>query len=249
MEHHFNIEVASKCGVCEAIMLNNILFWVKHNEANKTNYYDGCYWTFNSLSAFSKLFPYWSKKQLERILKSLEINELIKTGNYNKLPFDRTKWYTVTDKTLKMYGSAIPSCISSISPNGKMDEAKKENGTTEKGRPIPYINTDNKTQIINRNNKKEKGMNALIESYTDNTDLKECIKDFIKMRAAIKKPLTDRALKILLDKLDKLESTEDRKIKVLEQSIMNSWQGIFVLKEEVTDYVKSTSNKYDPFDL
>lgn len=119
--------------------------------------------------------------------------------------------------------------------------------------PIKEKFKDNNTVINNTsnntNNKKEKGMNALIESYSDNTDLKECIKDFIKMRAAIKKPLTDRALKILLDKLDKLESTEDRKIKVLEQSIMNSWQGIFPLKEEVTEHVKSTSNKYDPFDL
>lgn len=110
-------------------------------------------------------------------------------------------------------------------------------------------NTVINNTINNTNNKKEKGMNVLIENYTDSTDLRECIKDFIKMRAAIKKPLTDRALKILLDKLDKLESTEDRKIKVLEQSIMNSWQGIFPLKEEVNGRVKCTSDKYDPFDI
>lgn len=126
----------------------------------------------------------------------------------------------------------------------------KENFNT----PIKENFKDNNTvinnTINNTNNKKEKGMNALIESYTESNDLRECIKDFIKMRAAIKKPLTDRALKILLDKLDKLESTEDRKIKVLEQSIVNSWQGIFELKEEVTKHVvKSTSSNYDPFDI
>ncbi|QEH68617.1 helix-turn-helix domain-containing protein [Cellulosilyticum sp. WCF-2] len=115
--------------------------------------------------------------------------------------------------------------------------------------PIKEKFKDNNTVINNTINKKEKGMNALIESYSDNADLKECIKDFIKMRAAIRKPLTDRALKILLDKLDKLESTEGRKIKVLEQSIMNSWQGIFPLKEEVNERVKCTSDKYDPFDI
>ncbi len=119
--------------------------------------------------------------------------------------------------------------------------------------PIKEKFKDNNTvinnTINNTNNKKEKGINALIESYSDSTDLRECIRDFIKMRAAIKKPLTDRALKILLDKLDKLESTEDRKIKVLEQSIVNSWQGIFELKEEVTKNVNSTSCSYDPFDL
>lgn len=98
-------------------------------------------------------------------------------------------------------------------------------------------NTNTNKQILITNTKerikKEKGgINALIESYTDNTDLKECIKDFIKMRTAKKKPVTDRALKMLLDKLDSLETSNERKIKVLEQSILNSWQGIFPLKEE-----------------
>lgn len=98
-------------------------------------------------------------------------------------------------------------------------------------------NTITNKQILNTSTKekvkKEKGgINVLIESYTDNTDLKECIKDFIKMRTAKKKPVTDRALKMLLDKLDSLETSNERKIKVLEQSILNSWQGIFPLKEE-----------------
>lgn len=118
--------------------------------------------------------------------------------------------------------------------------------------PIGVNDQDNNTIInntINNKKEKEKGIDILIKNYTENTELKECIRDFIKMRAAIKKPVTDRALKILLDKLDRLESTEDKKIKVLEQSIMNSWLGIFPLKEEVNEHVKCTSDKYDPFDI
>jgi hypothetical protein len=52
------------------------------------------------------------------------------------------------------------------------------------------------------------------------------------MRKAIKHQLTDRALKMTLAKLDSLSSTDEGKIKILEQSIFHSWQGVFPLKEE-----------------
>ena len=116
-------------------------------------------------------------------------------------------------------------------PSVKLHVHQEENYTTTSTNTI--INKTNNNTITKEKIKKEKGgINALIESYTDNTDLKECIEDFIKMRTAKKKPVTDRALKMLLDKLDNLETTDDRKIKVLEQSILNSWQGIFPLKED-----------------
>lgn len=118
-------------------------------------------------------------------------------------------------------------------------------------------NTIINNTINNTKNKKEKGgMNALIDNYTSNSDLKECLKDFIKMRAAKKKPMTDRALKMLLSELDKLASEDTIKIKILEQSILNSWQGVFPLKNYEKDggtYGNGTSsngkNSTDPFDI
>ena len=58
MIHSFDIEVAKKYGITEAILLNNINFWIEKNKANEINFYDGYYWTFNSKKAFSELFPY-----------------------------------------------------------------------------------------------------------------------------------------------------------------------------------------------
>ena len=64
---------------------------------------------------------------------------------------------------------------------------------------IGNSNTKNKEKD---NNKKEKESNLdkIISSYTNNNDLAETIKDFIKMRKTIKSPLTDRALKGILNK-------------------------------------------------
>lgn len=70
--------------------------------------------------------------------------------------------------------------------------------------------------------------NEQVENYTNNEELKKVIYEFIKMRKKIKKPLTDYALELILKKLDKF----DNKIEVLEQSIINSWQGIFEIKKE-----------------
>lgn len=74
----------------------------------------------------------------------------------------------------------------------------------------------------------------LIFAYTENNNLVEALNDFVKMRKTIKKPLTERALKNLLIKLDKIASNDNEKIEILDNSINHCWQGIFELKKEKT---------------
>lgn len=95
----FNPKVAQKIGTDAAIMLANIKFWVDKNRANGKNFHDGRYWTYNSVSAFEKLFWYLSKSQIRTCLKKLEEGGYIETGNYNKSPYDKTKWYCVIENT------------------------------------------------------------------------------------------------------------------------------------------------------
>ena len=52
------------------------------------------------------------------------------------------------------------------------------------------------------------------------------------MRKAIKKPLTTRALELMINKLKKITSNTNEQIQILNNSIMNNWLGIFPLKEE-----------------
>ena len=70
--HYFDIHIAELYGVNCAVILQNIWHWIKKNEANGTNYYDGNYWTYNSTKAFKELFPYLSQKQIETALKKLQ---------------------------------------------------------------------------------------------------------------------------------------------------------------------------------
>ena len=48
MEHSFDIEVAKKYGITEAVLLKNFYFWIEKNRTNNLNYFDGKYWTYNS---------------------------------------------------------------------------------------------------------------------------------------------------------------------------------------------------------
>lgn len=105
---------------------------------------------------------------------------------------------------------------------------------------IEYENEDeikNKNENIQEKNIKSKGSkrnayDKLIQEYTDNDKLKTAVYSFIEMRKSIKKPLTDYALKLTFGKLDKLADNDADKIKILNQSIVNCWQGVFELKND-----------------
>lgn len=86
----------------------------------------------------------------------------------------------------------------------------------------------------NKFNNKEEDINSILKMQP--IELQEPLKDFLKMRKAIKHPMTTRAFKLLLNKLNKLSDNEETQIKILEQSILHSWQDIYTLKE---DKVKS----------
>lgn len=115
MNHSFNTKVAKEYGIEEAILLENIFFWCLKNEKNNKNYFNGQYWTYNSVKAFSEMFDYMTPKKIASALKKLEDDELIATGCYNANKYDRTKWYAITDKG---------KCILQ---NGQMENPEKKN--------------------------------------------------------------------------------------------------------------------------
>lgn len=92
------------------------------------------------------------------------------------------------------------------------------------------------TETVGKKESKPKnGYGEIINSYTDNEELRTALWEFIKMRKLIKKPMTDRALKGIMNKLDTLASADTEKIAILDQSIQNSWQGVFELRQDKTN--------------
>lgn len=177
MEHHFNIKLAEEFGILEAVLINHIYYWVEHNAANNKNFYDGCYWTYNSIKAFAELFPYANERQIKYALKKLQEIGIIKTGNYNKVAYDRTLWYAFTKKGL----SILQKC--------GFHWTKLSNGNDEIVQPIPYIkpdkNTNNKPNTIVSPQAKlcaEKLRDKILEIYPNNVGAKkkDCVERWAK---------------------------------------------------------------------
>lgn len=132
MVHFFDVDVAKEYGINAAVILCNLAFWIKKNEANEKHFHNGTYWTYNSRKAFQSLFPYLGKKQIECALLKLADNGIIVTGNYNEKSFDKTLWYALTDKG------------KSIVHFWEIDDTILGNGTPHFGKPIPDNKPDNK---------------------------------------------------------------------------------------------------------
>lgn len=60
---------------------------------------------------------------------------------------------------------------------------------------------------------------------------KETWNDFLEMRKKLKAPMTDKAKTIMFNKLADFKQQGMDPVKVVEQSIMNSWKGVFPLKD------------------
>ena len=93
--HAFIVEEAVEYGVEKAILLQHIRFWCNQNKNKDTHYHDGKVWMYQSVSDMRKHYPYWSGQKIGRLLRDMESNRLIISGNFNKIGYDQTKWYSL----------------------------------------------------------------------------------------------------------------------------------------------------------
>lgn len=112
------------------------------------------------------------------------------------------------------------------------------------------INIDN---IIDNKDKKEKKTSEFDEilNQIEDKKLKETLIEFIKMRKSIKKPMTTHALELLIKKLNRITTDIGIQIQMLEQSILNGWQDVYELKQEIkqNNFIKNNYAKEQMFGL
>lgn len=246
MQHSFDIEVAKKYGVHCAVLLNNIYFWIEKNRANNINFQDNNYWVYCSKKAFSELFPYMTQRQIDYALKKLIDDGILITGNYNKLCYDKTLWYALTKK-----GYSILQNCEIGDTELYFDIAQNCELTTNKNvQPIPDIKKDIKKDI--KEDIKRESYKSIISTYTENTALLDALDGYVEMRKKVK-GFTTRALNLALNKLDKLATTDEEKIAIVNETVMNSWKSFYPLKDKQYPQQQKTKkgdgSEYAEFDL
>lgn len=101
-------KLAKEIGLNEAIVLNQLHYWVEKNKRARKNLHDNKYWVYNTYESWQENdFEYWSIETIKRTFAKLEKSGLVISGNYNKMPMDRTKWYTINYEKLEELAQKI----------------------------------------------------------------------------------------------------------------------------------------------
>ena len=142
-----DVELATMLGLNEAIVIQQIHYWLGINQKNGTNFKEGRYWTFNSMKKWhDEAFPFLGMDALRRAFKNLEEKGLLITGNFNKKGYDRTKWYTIDYQVL--YSMCCNDSLGQNAPIhcGKMPQSNRAKCTNAIGQNAP-TNTRDYTEI------------------------------------------------------------------------------------------------------
>lgn len=105
------------------------------------------------------------------------------------------------------------------------------------------------TEIDKKKKKKsaKADLDGMINSFTENEELKEALKAFLDMRKSIKKPIqTEYAFKLALNKLKQLSDIDSIRIEIVNQSVEHNWRTFYTLQNsyrtntevEMPDYMK-----------
>lgn len=186
-------------------LASEYIYWDKAGELEDGYFYS----TVENMQEKTSLSSY----QQRQALKILEEKELIKV----KLKGIPAKRYIKIneDQVVKILNIKMLKNLTTRSEKTKQQDVKKIN--TNK-------NINNKNII---NNKKE--IIKEKEKYFENEEVNNIFIEFLELRKSIKAKNTDRAIKILVNKLNKYD--DDIKYKMLENSIVKSWKDVYELKE------------------
>lgn len=153
--------------------------------------------------------------------------------------------------------ASVQSALTELKEAGYFYRAQKRNGNRISG--IEYVVSEVKfadsqhlenQHLENQDTENPPQLNTK-ESSTNKSNTKDiysglpaelisALKDFEDMRKRIKAPLSDRAKEMLLRKLDKLAGDDiEKKIAILEQSIFNSWKGVYDIDDRRSDQKRS----------
>ena len=182
---------------------------VMHNGTLETVQRGQTIWSLGDMEARWK----WSNRKVKRFLDCLVADQMLAYKSTTKKTY-------LTVENYDFYQS----------PQGKKAPPMHQEDTTDAFQK----HTNNNDKELN-NDKEINNKDNTFSAYTSNPEFLLTLNSFEDFRKKIKNPLTDRAKKMLVEKLDKLATTDEEKITILNESIFNGWKGVFELKERKTD--------------
>ena len=232
----FNLE---NCTDCIALYL----FYYKTAKWQKTN-------TIKANDTYIKKSLKWGTDRIRKTKQTLKENgliDIVQRRENGKI----TGWFVEVSYLVSQKKTEdIKIKVEESNNTQKQQVAKATSGEEETNALKEKIKCIKKEiEILKNNNIKERKKEESKKkatSYNDilseieNEELKYLYLEYIKMRKLIKAPMTDRALQMLINKVNELEpNSVDNQKELLETAIMNNWKSVYPLKQ---DKPKKSSN-------
>ncbi|WP_228403122.1 DNA replication protein [Pasteurella canis] len=84
--------LAVAIGLNEAIFVQQLHYFLNISKHK----YEERIWIYNTIDEWCEIFPFWSKKTIQRTIKRLEeMGLILSTNKLNKMKMDKTKWYSI----------------------------------------------------------------------------------------------------------------------------------------------------------
>ena len=186
----------------------------------------GYCWATNQY--FANLYG-MTEENISRLLKKLEDKGFIKQEyDFTQDNKSRRKIYLIkTEPCQKCQGSLDKNVKASLDKNVKHNNTSMNNTSEYK---------------VSKKEANQMSYNQIIKTYFNDKEIQDVITEYIKMRKLIKKPLTNYGLKLACEKLIK-EFKQNEWVAVVQQSIMNNWQGLYPLKKSNSQDLKDKARE------
>lgn len=174
--HAYNVDEAQAYGLEKSILLQHLRFWCNQNDGKKDCLHDGKVWMFQSAAEMVKHFPYWSRQKIARLLRDMESDGLILSGNFNKIGYDQTKWYTLNLECSNLNNRQLKN-------NQPIQDNKKDN----KKDTIDYKYFEECWVLYERRGNKAKAWKMWQRlSENDKVDIRNAIPKYVKSTPEIR---------------------------------------------------------------
>ena len=155
--------LAMMVGLHGALFLQQIHYWMQGTSGED---HEGRRWIYNSYPSWQEQFPFLSIKQIRDAVATLESMGVMLSSNYNKLPVDNTKWYTINYEELsKLEGNmeewntkGRPSAPQGrpSAPQGR-PTASQGPSSAPQGRPLPETSSETTSRDFTKSHLSTKG--------------------------------------------------------------------------------------------
>lgn len=246
--HTLNPAIAMRVGPVPALLFQAIQFWCTKNLANGKHVHDGLVWTYNTNAAWQAQFPYLTRHQVDGALNKLVEAGLIRKGNFNATPYDRTMWIGVDpeglsisvppDHHFRKNGNRNPPDRRPIPVDYPVEYREEDSPPTPQGggdaadfaltpEPEPASRHSSPKLGATKAEAKKKGDEeaALILAEALPPERREVAAEFVEHRRNLRKPMTALAARKMAKRLGELGGDP---VAILEHSIANGYQGVFL---------------------